>query len=75
MSDKQDDSKRKFVKTLGYVAPAIITLKAVPAFAAAGSGRSDNIDRNDNHNNEGRRGNDRDGDGGGRHHKGRHRRD
>ncbi len=62
MSDKQDDSRRKFVKTLGYVAPAIITLKAVPAFAAAGSGRSGSF-------------NDRDDDGDGRHHKGRHRRD
>lgn len=70
-SDKQDDSRRKFVKTLGYVAPAIITLKAVPAFAAAGSG----FNRNDNHNNERHRRNDRDDDGGGRHQKGRHRRD
>ena len=69
MSDKQDDSRRKFVKTLGYVAPAIITLKAAPAFAAAGSGRSDN------HNNERHHRNDRDDGGDDRHHKGRHRRD
>ncbi len=52
MSDKQDDSRRKFVKTLGYVAPAIITLKAVPAFAAAGSGRSNNLDGGDRHHKE-----------------------
>lgn len=39
MSQSHDESKRKFVKAVGYVAPAILTLKAVPAFAAAGSGR------------------------------------
>lgn len=39
MSQSHDESKRKFVKAVGYVAPAILTLKAVPAFAAAGSSR------------------------------------
>jgi len=42
MSQSHDESKRKFVKAVGYVAPAILTLKAVPAFAAAGSGRKGN---------------------------------
>ena len=32
-----DSSRRKFIKTAGYVAPAILTLKAVPSFAASGS--------------------------------------
>lgn len=34
-------SKRKFLKTAAYVAPAILTLKAVPSFASSGSGRGD----------------------------------
>lgn len=42
MSQSHDESKRKFVKTVGYVAPAILTLKAVPAFAATGSVRRGN---------------------------------
>lgn len=41
MKDSHDKSRRTFVKTLGYAAPAIVTLKAIPAFASAGSGRSD----------------------------------
>ncbi len=32
-----DSSKRKFIKTAGYIAPAILTLKAVPSFASSGS--------------------------------------
>jgi hypothetical protein len=31
--------RREFVKRAAYAAPAILTLKAMPAFAAAGSGR------------------------------------
>lgn len=31
-------SRRKFAKKLVYVAPAILTLKAQPSFAAVGSG-------------------------------------
>lgn len=34
-----DASKRKFIKTAAYVAPAILTLKAVPAYASSGSVR------------------------------------
>jgi hypothetical protein len=34
---KLDGSKRKFIKTAAYVAPAIITLKAIPSFASSGS--------------------------------------
>ncbi len=39
---KQDpkQSRREFVKKAVYVAPAIVTLKAVPAFAKAGSDKS-----------------------------------
>lgn len=46
-----DPSRRKFAKKLAYVAPAILTLKATPSFAAAGSGgnrRSDRGRSNDN---------------------------
>ncbi len=32
------ESRRKFVKTVAYVAPAIVTLSAIPSFASAGSG-------------------------------------
>lgn len=35
-------SKRKFLKTAAYVAPAILTLKAIPSFASSGSGRGNN---------------------------------
>ena len=31
------DSRRTFIKAVAYVAPAIVTLKAAPSFAAAGS--------------------------------------
>jgi len=33
-----EESRRKFLKRSAYVAPAIVTLKAVPAFAGSGSG-------------------------------------
>jgi len=36
-----NSSKRKFLKTAVYVAPAILTLKAIPSFASSGSGRGD----------------------------------
>jgi hypothetical protein len=36
-----DQSRRAFVKKAAYIAPVILTLKAVPAFASQGSGRSD----------------------------------
>ena len=32
------ESRRKFVKTVDYVTPAIVTLSAMPSFASAGSG-------------------------------------
>ena len=32
-----DQTRRTFIKTATYVAPAILTLKAAPAFAARGS--------------------------------------
>lgn len=32
-------SKRQFIKTAVYVAPAILTLKVAPSFASTGSGR------------------------------------
>ena len=31
-------SRREFLKKAAYVAPAVVTLKAVPAFAGSGSG-------------------------------------
>jgi hypothetical protein len=33
-----DSSKRKFIKRSAYLAPLVLTMKAVPSFAAAGSG-------------------------------------
>jgi nitrous oxide reductase len=36
--DKHNKSRRQFLKTTAYVAPAILTLKAAPALAAGGSG-------------------------------------
>lgn len=32
-----DNSKRKFIKKASYIAPAVITLKAMPSFASNGS--------------------------------------
>ena len=37
MSENQ--SKRDFLNKSAYVVPAILTLKAIPAFAGSGSGR------------------------------------
>ena len=35
---EQIESRRKFVKAVAYVAPAIVTLSAIPSFTSAGSG-------------------------------------
>lgn len=56
MDQSHDKSRRKFVVAVGYIAPAIMTLKAVPAFAGVGSGRGGN--------GNGRRDRDRDRDRG-----------
>jgi len=42
MKDKSDNqpSRRGFLKTLSYVAPTILTLRARPAFAQGGSGQT-----------------------------------
>ena len=39
---KQHDSRRDFVKKAAYLAPAIVTLAAAPAFAKAGSENPEN---------------------------------
>lgn len=36
-----ENSKRDFLKKSAYVVPAILTLKAIPAFAGSGSGRAE----------------------------------
>lgn len=43
MSNKKDvdTSKRDFVKTAAYVAPVILSMKALPAFASTGSNSTD----------------------------------
>jgi hypothetical protein len=51
--EKHSASRRKFAKKLAYIAPAILTLKAAPSFAATGSSRNENSrgdyqDRNNN---------------------------
>lgn len=45
-----DESRRKFAKKLVYVAPAILTLKALPSFAATGS-RRESTGNNNTYNN------------------------
>lgn len=37
-----NSSKRNFIKTAAYAAPAIMTLKVMPTFASTGSGRNNN---------------------------------
>jgi hypothetical protein len=37
---KSSDARREFVKRAAYVAPAILTLAAAPAFAKAGSDKA-----------------------------------
>lgn len=39
-SSGHDPSRRKFIKKLAYVPPAIMTLNAVPSYATTGSPRS-----------------------------------
>jgi len=39
--NKPEESRRDFVKKAMYVAPAIVTLSATPAFAKAGSAKPD----------------------------------
>lgn len=39
MNNNCDASRRKFLKTAGYVTPAVLTLAAIPSFASAGSAR------------------------------------
>jgi gas vesicle protein len=34
---KEGQSRRQFVKKAAYVAPAVVTLRAVPSFASSGS--------------------------------------
>ena len=36
------ESRRSFVKKAAYVAPAVLTLKAIPAFASYGSPKGNN---------------------------------
>jgi len=39
---KYDPSRRKFIKKLAYVPPAVLTLTAVPSYATTGSPRVKN---------------------------------
>lgn len=45
--DNSPDSRREFVKKAAYVAPAILTLAASPAFAKSGSEKPDKDGRDD----------------------------
>ena len=36
------ESRREFIKKVAYVAPVVLTLRAVPSFAASGSPRGNN---------------------------------
>ena len=40
MSNNVNQSRRGFVRKAAYVAPAILTMTAIPSFASAGSGWS-----------------------------------
>jgi hypothetical protein len=40
--DEIDQTRRTLIKTATYVAPAILTLNAVPAFAKQGSAKGNN---------------------------------
>lgn len=40
MNSGHDNSKRRFVKAMAYVGPAILTLKAMPSYASSGSGKN-----------------------------------
>ena len=52
-NNNYDESKRKFIKAAAYVAPAILTLKAIPSFASTGSGRGDHGNRRGDHGSNG----------------------
>jgi hypothetical protein len=39
---EHDDSRRVFINTIAYTVPAILSLKAAPAFAAVGSEKGNN---------------------------------
>ncbi len=39
--EEHDASRREFVKKAAYVAPAILTLQAAPAYAKGGSDKGD----------------------------------
>lgn len=36
------ESRREFIKKVAYVAPVVLTLRAVPSFASSGSPRGNN---------------------------------
>ena len=38
------ESRRSFIRKASYVAPAVLTLNAIPAFASQGSARGDDVD-------------------------------
>jgi len=40
-----DTERRSFLEKMAYVAPAIVTLSALPSFASAGSGYQSQIDK------------------------------
>ena len=40
--DRIMESRREFLKKVAYVAPVVLTLRAVPSFAAGGSPRGNN---------------------------------
>ena len=42
-ASKIDTERRSFLKKTAYVAPAIVTLSALPSFASAGSGYQSQI--------------------------------
>lgn len=41
MKDLENSSRREFVKKVAYVAPVVLTLPAIPAFASSGSSPTD----------------------------------
>jgi hypothetical protein len=41
MRNEHSNSRREFVKKAAYVAPAILTLQAAPAYAKVGSGKNE----------------------------------
>jgi len=43
--EKEKSARRDFVKKAAYAVPAILTLKALPAFAASGSGSAKSATR------------------------------